>query len=436
MIAAERVGVVGAGYVGLTTAACLAHLGHHVRCVDNAGPRVARLRRGVVDIEEPQLAELVSAGLRSGRLRFDTGLGAVTGCALVVLCLPTPAGWDGAPDVRSVTSVAHAVARLVAGPLVLVVKSTVPPGSARALHESLGGDRIDVVSNPEFLREGRSVRDFLHPDRIVLGGRCAAAVEAVAAMYRSVPAPIIRTDWASAELAKYACNGFLAVKASYTNEVADLCDAVGADVTEVAAVMAADPRIGRHFLAPGPGWGGSCLPKDTRGLLDTAGRVGAPLDTVRAAVESNTHHRDRLVRRITEALTGDPDGHLDGYRIGVLGLTFKAGTDDTRDSPAVAVVRQLCARGATVTAYDPACGSRRAAAVDHDGEFQVVDEPLLAAKSASVIVVLTEWPEFRAIDWSAALREVAGPLVIDARNVLDRSTVTGCGFSYRGLGRP
>lgn len=433
---ARRIGVVGAGYVGLTTAACLAHLGHVVHCVDTAAPRVARLRRGTVDIEEPRLSQLVSAGLRAGRLLFDTRLDTVAGCGIVVLCLPTPSGRGGAPDLRSVVSVAETVAHVVTGPVVLVVKSTVPPGTAAALQRSAGDGPVDVVSNPEFLREGRSVDDFLRPDRIVVGGRRAEAVAAVVEMYDDISAPVIRTDWASAELAKYACNGFLAVKASYTNELADLCEAVGADVRDVTAVMAADPRIGRHFLAPGPGWGGSCLPKDTRGLLDTADRAGAVFDTVRAAVEANAHHRARLVRVVTEALTGDPEGELHGHRIGILGLTFKAGTDDTRDSPAVAVVQDLCARGATVTAYDPACGSRRAAAVDHDGAFQVVDEPLLAAKSASVIVVLTEWPEFRTIDWAAALREVVRPLVVDARNVLDPAVVTAGGFSYRGIGRP
>lgn len=434
-MAAVRVGVVGAGYVGLTTAACLAHLGHVVHCVDNDGLRVARLRRGAVDIREPRLSELVSAGLRSGSLRFDTRLDTLAGCGIVVLCLPTPSGPDGAPDLRSVTSVTDTVARAVPGRFVLVVKSTVPPGSARSLQDSVDEDRIDVVSNPEFLREGRSVRDFLRPDRIVVGGRSGGALDAVGALYGAVPAPVIRTNWASAELAKYACNGILAVKASYTNELADLCDAVGADVTEVTAVMAADPRIGAHFLEPGPGWGGSCLPKDTLGLLDTARRVGAALDTVRAAVESNARHRHRLVRSIAEALTGDPDGALDGHRIGILGLTFKAGTDDTRDSPAVAVVHELCARGATVAAYDPACGSQRASVVDSDGEFQVVDEAVLAGKSASAIVVLTEWPEFRTVDWPAAAHEVDRPLVIDARNLLDPVTLAACGFAYRGIGR-
>ncbi len=438
----DMVGVIGAGYVGLTTAACLAHLGHIVRCVDNDTARVARLARGIVDIREPQLPDLVLNASRAGRLRFDTQLDTVAECGVVVLCLPTPAGPDGAPDLGAVTSVATAVAQTSVHPVVLGLKSTVPPGSARSLQTSLADHSIDVVSNPEFLREGRSVEDFLGPDRIVVGGENGTAVDTIADLYRELQAPIFRTDWASAELAKYACNGFLALKASYTNELADLCEAAGADVTDVTAVMAADARIGGAFLSPGPGWGGSCLPKDTRGLLDTAGRVGTRLDTVEAAVESNIHHRRRLVDRIAEALTGDRNGSLRGHRVGVLGLTFKAGTDDLRDSPAVAVVEDLCARGATVTAYDPACGTRRALgalgslAVDSAPGFHVVDDPIQAAKSASAIVVLTEWPEFRSVDWKAAVHEVDRALVVDARNVLDPATLVASGFSYRGIGRP
>ena len=435
-MSAGPVGVVGAGYVGLTTAACLSHLGHSVRCVDSDVTRVERLRQGVVDILEPRLVELVHAGLRGGTVCFDTELGALTSCGVVVLCLPTPSGRDGAPDLASVTSVSRRIAREIAGPVVLAVKSTVPPGSARTLQDSIGRGRIDVVSNPEFLREGRSVADFLRPERIVVGGADSAAVDAVTSLYRSVPAPIFRTDWASAELAKYACNSFLAVKASYTNELADLCSAVGADVTEVTAVMAADPRIGGAFLAPGPGWGGSCLPKDTCGMLDAGRRAGVVLDTVRAAVQSNARHRRRLVADIVRELTGEPAASLAGYRIGVLGLTFKAGTGDVRESPALAVVHELCVRGAVVTAYDPACGSGRASAVDAEGEFQVVDEPAAAVKSASAVVVLTEWLEFRTVDWRAAAREVQRPLVIDARNLLDPAALEACGFSYRGIGRP
>lgn len=431
----RQVGVVGAGYVGLTTAACLSHLGHSVRCVDNDATRVARLRRGAVDILEPQLADLVGSGLRDGTVRFDTGLDVLADCDVVVLCLPTPPGRDGAPDLGSVTSVSESISHEIPGSFALAVKSTVPPGSARALQDSLGTGRVDVVSNPEFLREGRSVADFLRPERIVVGGPSGDAVDAVASLYSAVAAPVFRTDWASAELAKYACNGFLAVKASYTNELADLCSAVGADVSEVTAVMAADPRIGGSFLAPGPGWGGSCLPKDTCGLIDTARRVGVVLDTVQAAVLSNTRHRKRLVARIAEEVTGDPGASLEGHRIGILGLTFKAGTGDTRESPAVAVVHDLCLRGAVVTAYDPACGSQRASAVDTDGEFQVVDDSAAAVKSASAVVVLTEWPEFRDVDWIAAAREVQRRLVIDARNLLDPAALAACGFSYRGIGR-
>ncbi|MBC8093264.1 MAG: UDP-glucose/GDP-mannose dehydrogenase family protein, partial [Pseudonocardia sp.] len=351
---ARRIAVIGTGYVGLTTGACLASLGHHVVCADIDAAKVERLRRGEVDILEPGLPELVAEGMAAGRLSFVVGARtAVTGeepTEIVFLCVPTPMGEGGAADLAAVQAVTDEVGALLPGGCVVVNKSTVPVGTAATTAAMLGRDDLAVVSNPEFLREGSAVHDFLHPDRIVVGSSSQEAAERVAALYSRLGAPTQLTDAASAEMVKYAANCFLAMKLSYVNSLADLCERLGADVLEVTEGMGYDKRIGQTFLSPGPGWGGSCFPKDTHALLQIAEAAGMDFELVAASLRVNASTRSLVVDKVRRAA----GGMLAGKRIGLLGLTFKAGTDDLRDSPALAVAALLRAEGAELVGYDPA----------------------------------------------------------------------------------
>ncbi|BDT90892.1 UDP-glucose 6-dehydrogenase [Nocardia sputorum] len=428
----SRVGVVGAGYVGLTSAACLAHLGHHVVCVDNDEAKVAALRAGTVAIVEPGLPELVREGLAENRLVFMSDPEALHECEVVLLCLPTPMGTGGTADLGVLEDALEALSTVLPPDCVLVTKSTVPVGTAARIAALSGLASTAVVSNPEFLREGHAVEDFLHPDRVVVGAAepDQESAERVAALYAGTGAPVLRTDSASAELAKYASNAFLAMKLSFVNTLAELCERVGADITKVTGAMGMDDRIGPAFLAPGPGWGGSCLPKDTRALLRAAEASGVDFALVRDTLRANDHQQAMVLRKIRRAVTGAVAGSLSGTRIGVLGLAFKAGTGDLRDSPAVAVARQLSRHDATVTAYDPCVP---AGTPDLDG-IRVVDDPYLVAKDAGALVILTEWPEFRSLDWAKLATDVDRPVIVDTRNLLDEQLLTGTGFTLLGNG--
>ncbi len=425
--------VVGAGYVGLTTGACFAHLGHTVVCADVDEDKVARLAKAEVPILEEGLPALVAQGLASQRLRFVVGASAATASAeFVFLCVPTPQGDDGSADLSAVDAVAREVAPLLRPGTVVVNKSTVPVGStarvARVLAEAGAVSDVGVASNPEFLREGTAVRDFLHPNRIVIGADDAAAAVRVSDLYRGVQAPILVTDSTSAEMIKYASNAFLATKVSFVNAIANLCEAVGADVREVALGMGYDPRIGFEFLHPGPGWGGSCLPKDTAALLHTASGAGYDFSLLRGAVNVNEQQHERIVAKIRAAC----GGALEGVRIALWGLTFKANTDDLRDSPALAIARRLLTEGARVRAYDPVAGEPAAAAFP---ELEVVADPYDACRDASALAVLTEWDEFRWLDFARVAGALAASNVVDARNVLDPAAMRRLGFSYQGVGR-
>ncbi len=431
---ARRIAVIGSGYVGLTTGACLASLGHRVVCADVDEAKVERLRRGVVDILEPGLPELVAENQAAGRLEFVLGAREAVGgrdgepVEVVFLCVPTPMGEGGAADLAAVRSVAAEVRHLLPAGCVVVNKSTVPVGTAEATRKLLNRRDVEVVSNPEFLREGSAVHDFLHPDRIVVGCDAQDAAERVAALYSRLGAPTVLTDAASAEMVKYAANCFLAMKLSYVNALAELCDVLGADVADVTEGMGHDRRIGQAFLQPGPGWGGSCLPKDTNALVQVAAAAGIELPLVSASISTNERQRQIVVDKITDAAGGD----LAGRRLGLLGLTFKAGTDDLRDSPALAVARLLRAAGAELTAYDPGCPSAVPGVTDG---VTVADEPLRAAKDADALVVLTEWPEFRSLDWGAVAGALAGRVVVDCRNLLDPDVLRRAGISWVGVGR-
>jgi UDPglucose 6-dehydrogenase len=425
--------VVGAGYVGLPTAACLAHLGHHVVCCDVDEAKIAELRRGAVQVLEEGLPALVAEGLEHGRLTFEVGATVdPTRAEFVFLCLPTPEGPDGAADLSVVEDTVQAIAPSLRSDAVVVTKSTMPVGSTARVAQLLAAagapEGVRVVANPEFLREGHAVEEFLHPHRIVIGADDETVAARVADLYGAIDAPVLRTDPASAELIKYASNAFLATKISFVNELANACDVLGADIVEVVRGIGQDPRIGFGWLGVGPGWGGPCLPKDTTALLRSTGDAGYEFELVRCAVEVNQRQRERVVEKV-EAATG---GALASAVIAVWGLTFKAGTDDLRQSPAVDVARLLAAKGATVRAFDPA--ARGHAGVDLGGVDTVAD-PIAACAGADVLVVLTEWEEFRKVDLAKVGTQMKHRRIVDARNVLDPDEARAAGFDYRGAGR-
>jgi UDPglucose 6-dehydrogenase len=441
---ARRVAVVGTGYVGLTTGACLASLGHQVVCADIDTAKVERLRRGVVDIVEPGLSELVAEQVSAGRLSFVVGAReAVTGfpagstggtdVEVLFLCVPTPMGVGGVADLRAVEAVVEETRELLAPGTVVVNKSTVPVGTAAQTAELLDRTDVAVVSNPEFLREGSAVSDFLNPDRIVVGCDAQDPAERVAALYARLGAPTVLTDAASAELMKYAANCFLAMKLSYVNAMAELCERVGADISDVTEGIGYDRRIGQAFLSPGPGWGGSCLPKDTHALLQVADAADFEFRLLRATIDTNTRQRQRIVDKVRAAVTGRRTGSLTRVRLGLLGLTFKAGTDDLRDSPALAIAALLRQAGADLVAYDPALVGENAPQ-EVEG-VPVLDDPLEVAQGAEALVVLTEWPVFRTLDWSAVAGVMKQPVVVDTRNLLDPATLRRAGLTDIGLGR-
>ncbi|TDD07621.1 UDP-glucose/GDP-mannose dehydrogenase family protein [Saccharopolyspora terrae] len=424
---AERVVVIGCGYVGLTTGACLARLGHDVTCCDVDGDKIAKLARGEVEIREPDLDELVSEGVAAGSLRFTRDSArAVAAAEIVFLCLPTPMGADGAADLSAVETVADEVRELLPRGAVVVTKSTVPVGTAMRLTRLLGREDVAVVSNPEFLREGFAVQDFLHPARVVVGAEEQQAAERVASLYDPLDARAVLIDPVSAELVKYAANGFLATKLSYVNDLAELCERTGGDIDVVTEGMKRDHRVAPSFLSAGPGWGGSCLPKDTAALLHTADSAGVGFPLLCAAVRANTHHQARVVRKVVDCCGGD----VSGSRIGLLGLTFKAGTGDLRDSPALAVARMLSDLGARLRGYDPTCAER-----SEVERTRCVADPYLAAEDADVVVLLTDWAEFAVLDWAKVAEVMRAPVLVDARNQLDPRALTREGMTWRGTGR-
>ncbi len=421
----SRVAVIGAGYVGLTSVACLAELGHHVWCADILPEKVAALSRGEVPILEDGLGELVREGLACGRLSFVLGASAAAaGCEFVFLCLPTPEQPDGSADMSYVLSVASEIGPVLSPGSIVINKSTVPIGSARAIGAALRRTDVAVVSNPEFLREGSALRDCHEPDRIVLGSHDEAAAIRVASLFESVNAPIVITSPTSAEAIKYASNAFLATRLSFVNAIANLCEAVGADINDVIEGMSYDPRLGFNALRPGPGWGGSCLPKDTSALVRICEDAGYDFTLLRCVIAANTEQQKRVVSKVA-TMAG---GSLDGVTVAIWGLTFKAGTDDRRHSPAVAIAEGLSAARASVRAYDPTVRQPLPG-------LQVCLEPYGACRDASVLVVLTEWDELRGLDFDKVRSLMTSPRIVDARNLLDPAAMRRAGFDYQGMGR-
>ena len=424
-----KIAVIGTGYVGLTTGACLAHLGHSVICADIDPVKIANLQAGIIPIVELGLAELVAEGMASGRLSFVVGSAAAAkDCDIAFLCVPTPQGDDGSADLSYVQIAAEQISSALPFEAIVVNKSTVPVGSTKVVEKALKRPDVKVVSNPEFLREGSAVQDFLKPDRVVVGSDDQAAAMKVASLYDGLSTRIIITDPASAETIKYAANAFLATKLSFINAVAAICEGVGADINDVVVGMGSDRRIGESFLRPGPGWGGSCFPKDSRALIKIAEDADYNFDLLRGVITVNDQQFDRIVQKVTKAIGGS----VAGRRIAVWGLTFKAGTDDLRDSPSLEIISRLLVAGAIVTGYDPTVNATNPVL---PSGLEISATPLDATVDADVLVVLTEWEEFKWVKPSTIFSLMNGKSVIDARNLLDRNEWERSGFSHQGIGR-
>ena len=428
------IGVVGVGYVGLTTGACLAHIGHNVVCGDVDAEKIDRLRNGEIPIVEEGLTEIVSEGISTGRLEFVVGATEVAERSdIVFLCVPTPQDDDGSADLSFIEAASAEIGPVLRKGAIVVNKSTVPVGTTIAVDEVIQRSDIAVVSHPEFLREGTAVNDFLHPDRVVVGADDRSAAEKVAALYESIDTQVIITDAASAETIKYAANGFLAMKISFVNAVAAMCEAVGADVVDVVEGIGSDRRIGREFLRPGPGWGGSCFPKDSHALVHVAASHGYDFSMMRGVIAVNDEQRERMVRKVQHAASTND---LNGMTISVLGLTFKAGTDDLRDSPSLAVINRFRELGATVKAYDPTTTGTlsqiQQSFLSGISVQQSIDE---AMSEGDVLVILTEWPEFMSLDLERAKVLLSGSAIVDTRNLLNPQTVRAAGLTYDGVGR-
>jgi UDPglucose 6-dehydrogenase len=424
-----RVAVIGTGYVGLTTGACLAHLGHTVVCADIDADKIAKLRDGVIPIVELGLAELVAEGMASGRLSFVVGsVEAAKNCEVAFLCVPTPQGEDGSADLSYVQRASEEISAALPFEAIVVNKSTVPVGSTKVVEKALKRPDVKVVSNPEFLREGSAVQDFLKPDRVVVGSDDQAAAMKVASLYDGLSTRVIITDPASAETIKYAANAFLATKLSFINAIAAICEGVGADINDVVVGIGSDKRIGENFLRPGPGWGGSCFPKDSRALIKIAEDADYSFDLLKGVVTVNDQQLDRVADKIRLAA----GGNLSGKIVAVWGLTFKAGTDDLRDSPAIAIIERLMKLGARVQAYDPTVNVVRPGIPN---DLVIAASCGKATTKADVLAVLTEWDEFKWVSASETSTHMTGKQIIDARNLLDRKDWERAGFTYQGIGR-
>ena len=428
--------IVGTGYVGLVTGACLAEFGMNLVCVDNDLPKIALLQKGEVSIYEPGLDDLVRKNMKEERLRFSADLKEAVSSSLVIfIAVGTPPREDGSADLSAVESVAQEIAHAMDGYKVVVVKSTVPVGTSRRLKELIESHqsrpvRFDMVSNPEFLREGSAVQDFMRPDRVAIGAESEQSVAIMKDIYSPlylIETPFVITSLETAEMIKYATNAFLATKVTFINEVANLCERVGADVHHVARAMGLDGRIGRKFLHPGPGYGGSCFPKDTRALSRLAAEKGYPFKTLNAVIEVNDEQKQRMVQKIEERV-----GALKGKTIGVLGLAFKPNTNDIRESSAITIVQTLLKKGARVRAYDPAA-MEEARAVLPGVEFG--RDAYDTARGCDALVLATEWNQFRRLDLQQIKGLLKTPTFIDLRNVYEPDQMKRLGFNYCGVGR-
>ena len=432
-----RITMIGSGYVGLVSGACFSDFGHDVVCVDKDASKIEALKAGRMPIYEPGLDALVAANVSAGRLTFTTELApAVAGADAIFIAVGTPSRrGDGHADLTYVFEAAREIAGAVTGPVVIVTKSTVPVGTGDRVEEIIAeqgtGHEVAVVSNPEFLREGAAISDFKRPDRIVIGTDDARARDVMREIYRPLylnESPILFTGRRTAELIKYAANAFLATKITFINEIADLCEAVGANVQDVSRGIGLDNRIGAKFLHAGPGYGGSCFPKDTLALLKTAEDYESPVRIVEAVVKVNDTRKRAMGRKVIAALGGDAKGKT----VAILGLTFKPNTDDMRDAPSIAIVQSLLDAGATIRAYDPE-GMQHAKAIMP--EITLAADAYDAARGADVVAIVTEWDIFRALDLKRLAETMAAPVMVDLRNIYPPAEAKRAGFTYSSIGR-
>jgi UDPglucose 6-dehydrogenase len=429
----KNITVIGAGYVGLVTGVCFADLGNRVVCVDINEKKVEGLRQGVLPIYEPGLEELVTRNVRAGRLSFTTSYAeALKETEFAFIAVGTPEGVDGEADLRYVALAARSTAEVMEHPIIIVNKSTVPVGTgdwvADIIHDHRNnGVDFAVVSNPEFLREGSAINDFMHPDRIVLGSLNREAAEKVAQLYLPLRTTIMITDLRTAEMIKYASNAFLATRISFINEIAAVCEALGADVKEVATGMGYDKRIGHAFLNAGVGYGGSCFPKDVKALAHMAESKGRHPQLLHAVMEINTRQCQAAVLKLEEAL-----GNLEGKTIGLLGLAFKPNTDDMREAPSTHIAHMLRAAGAHVRGYDPVAMEVAARTTP---DVELMDDPYTLAEGCDALVVVTEWNEFKNLDLARIRDSMNQPVLIDGRNIYEPEAMVELGFHYRGMGR-
>jgi UDPglucose 6-dehydrogenase len=433
-----QIAMVGSGYVGLVSGACMADFGHDVVCIDKDASKIERLNAGEMPIYEPGLDDLVRRNVRGGRLTFSVNLAeGIAGAEAIFIAVGTPSRrGDGHADLSYIYAVAEEIGAALDHPAVIVTKSTVPVGTGdqveRILRESGTSAQYAVASNPEFLREGAAIEDFKKPDRIVIGTEDDWARDVMREVYRPLflnRAPILFTTRRTAEIIKYAGNAFLATKITFINEMADLCEKVGGDVQDVARGIGLDSRIGAKFLNAGPGYGGSCFPKDTLALLRTAQEHDSPLRIVEAVSTVNEERKKAMGRRVLDALDGDGRGK----RVALLGLTFKPDTDDMRDAPSIAIARTLCEAGVEVTAYDP---EGMAAAAPLMPAVDMKRDPYAAIEGADAVVIVTEWDAFRALNLARVKSLARAPVMIDLRNIYQPSEVRAAGFTYASIGRP
>jgi UDPglucose 6-dehydrogenase len=430
-----KICVIGTGYVGLVTGTCFADMGHTVTCLDIDEERINQLEQGIMPIYEPGLKQLVDQNVEAGRLDFTTSYGeALKGSEFAFIAVGTPSNDNGEADMQYVKNAVDSIAEHLDHPIIIVNKSTVPVGTgdwvAEIIHEQNGKGTppFSVVSNPEFLREGSAVNDFMRPDRVVLGSTDAKAAKKVAELYQALRSPIMVTDLRTAEMIKYASNAFLAARISFINEIANICETMGADVREVARGMGMDNRIGPAFLDAGLGWGGSCFPKDVKALTYMAATSGAHPQLLQAVMDINLNQRRLAVQKLEKAL-----GNLEGKIIGVLGLSFKPNTDDTRESPALDIIRKLLEKGASVQGFDPQAMEASQAEVP---ELTLCQNPYDVAKGADGLLLATEWNEFKSLDFSRIMANMRGRVIVDGRNIWDGPELQKMGFTYFGVGVP
>ena len=430
-----KICVIGTGYVGLVTGTCFSDMGHKVTCLDIDKKRIEDLNRGVMPIYEPGLKQIVDQNIEAGRLTFTTSYHeALQGADFAFIAVGTPSSDDGDADMQYIKMAVDSIAEILDHPIIIVNKSTVPVGTGDWVAESIYGlngidtPKFSVVSNPEFLREGSAVNDFMNPDRVVLGSTDLNAAKKVAELYEALRCPIMITNLRTAEMVKYASNAYLATRISYINEIANICEALGADVKEVEKGMGMDKRIGPSFLDAGLGWGGSCFPKDVKALAHMAATHGTHPQLLTAVMDINQNQRKRAVKKLEKALNG-----LKGKTIGVLGLSFKPNTDDTRDAPALDIIRMLLDAGAAVQAFDP---QAMQASKEEIPDLSLRQSPYEVAKGADALLLATEWNEFKSLDFNRIKANMRGNVILDGRNIWDGQDLHEMGFKYYGMGVP